>query len=269
MPFSVLLAVYIKENPAYLREALSSIWDKQSLRPDQIVLVKDGVLTPELDSVIADWKIKLGEVLTLVPLAENVGLGVALNKGLQHCEYALVARMDTDDIAMPTRFKKQVAFMLQNPDIAASSAQIEEWNPQLTQKLDQRILPTEPAALRLFAKRRSPLSHPVSILRKTVVLDIGGYPPLRKAQDCALWSLLLAKGYKLANLPDMLLKMRTGDELLSRRGWFYFKQELQLLKFQKEIGFLTRFEFLTNAMLRAILRLSPNILKNIVYRAIR
>jgi hypothetical protein len=84
-----------------------------------------------------------------------------------------------------------------------------------------------------------------------------------------LWSLLLAKGYKLANLPDMLLKMRTGDELLSRRGWFYFKQELQLLKFQKEIGFLTRFEFLTNAMLRAILRLSPNILKNIVYRAIR
>lgn len=269
MPFSVLLAVYIKENPAYLHESLSSIWDQQLLRPGQVVLVEDGALTPELDFVVAEWKLKLGEVLTLVSLAENVGLGAALNKGLQHCEHELVARMDTDDIAMPTRFKKQMAFMLQNPDIAASSAQIEEWNPQLTQQLDQRTLPTEPVAVRIFAKRRSPLSHPVSILRKTVVLEVGGYPPLRKAQDCALWSLLLVKGYKLANLPDMLLKMRTGDELLNRRGWAYFKQELQLLKFQKRIGFLTRFEFLTNITLRAILRLSPNILKNIVYRAVR
>lgn len=267
--FSALLSIYSKEHPSYLQQALTSIWDEQTLKPTQIVLVQDGPLTAELNAVIAEWQDKLGAILTIVPLEQNVGLGAALNIGLQHCEHELVARMDTDDIAMPTRFEKQIAFMQQNPDIAASSAQIEEWNTELTQKLDQRNLPTEPEAVARFAKRRSPLSHPVSICRKSAVLAVGGYPPLRKAQDCALWALLLVKGYKLANLPEMLLKMRTGDELLNRRGWSYFKQELQLLKFQKEIGFLSSLDFLINATLRAALRLPPNFIKNIVYRAAR
>lgn len=267
--FSVLLSVYHKENPSFLVQALTSVWDEQTLKPAQIVLVQDGPLTAELNAVIAEWENKLGAVLATVPLEKNVGLAAALNQGLKHCHYELVARMDTDDIAMPTRFEKQIAFMQQNPDIAASSAQIEEWNTELTQKLDRRTLPTEPLAVARFAKRRSPLSHPASIFRKSAVLEVGGYPSLRKAQDCALWVLLLVKGYKLANLPDMLLKMRTGDELLNRRGWSYFKQELQLLKFQKNIGFLSTFDYLVNATLRAALRLAPNFIKNIVYRSAR
>lgn len=267
--FSVLLSVYYKEEPQFLNEALKSIWTNQTVKPAQIILIKDGPLTSDLDAVIAGWKEKLDDVLTLVPLEKNVGLAAALNEGLKYCQHELVARMDTDDVAMPTRFEKQIAFMQQNPEIAASSAQIEEWNTELTQKLDQRNLPTEPEAVTRFAKRRSPLSHPVSIFRKSAVLAVGGYPPLRKAQDCALWALLLVNGYKLANLPDMLLKMRTGNELLNRRGRSYFKQELQLLKFQKDIGFLSSFDYFTNATLRGALRLSPNFIKNIVYRSAR
>lgn len=269
MTFSALLSIYAKEQPSYFQAALTSIWDEQTLKPTQIVLVQDGLLTKELEDIITEWQERLGSILTTVPLKQNVGLAAALNEGLKHCQYELIARMDTDDIAMPTRFEKQIAFMQQNPDIAASSAQIEEWNIELTEKLDQRTLPTEPAAVARFAKRRSPLSHPASIFRKSAVLDVGGYPPLRKAQDCALWALLLVNGYKLANLPDMLLKMRTGDELLTRRGWAYFKQELLLLKFQKEVGFLSSRDFLINATLRAALRLPPNFIKNIIYRAAR
>ena len=269
MTLSVLLSIYSKEHPSYFQAALTSIWDEQTLKPTQIVLVQDGPLTEDLNTVISEWQHKLGSTLTTVPLEYNVGLGAALNIGLQHCEYELVARMDTDDISMPERFEKQIVFMQGNPGITASSAQIEEWDTGLSQKLDQRNLPMEPAEVLRFAKRRSPLSHPVSIFRKSAVLEVGGYPPLRKAQDSALWALLLVRGYKLANLPDMLLKMRTGDELLTRRGWFYFKQELQLLRFQKEIGFLSTFDFLINATLRAALRLSPNFVKNIIYRTAR
>lgn len=269
MSCSALLSIYSKEQPSYFQAALTSIWDEQTLKPTQIVLVQDGPLTKELEDIITEWQERLGSILTTVPLKQNVGLAAALNEGLKHCQYELIARMDTDDIAMPTRFEKQIAFMQKNPEIAASSAQIEEWNTELTQKLDQRNLPTEPEAVTRFAKRRSPLSHPVSIFRKSAVLAVGGYPPLRKAQDCALWALLLVNGYKLANLPDMLLKMRTGNELLNRRGRSYFKQELQLLKFQKDIGFLSSFDYFTNATLRGALRLSPNFIKNIIYRAAR
>lgn len=267
--FSVLMSVYAKEQADYLQQALSSIWHDQTLKPTQIVLVQDGPLSQALEAVIADWQEKLGPIFVTVPLEQNLGLAAALNIGLQHCDHALVARMDSDDIAMPQRFEKQIAFMQQNPNIAASSAQIEEWNTELTEKLDQRSLPTEPEAVARFAKRRSPLSHPVSIFRKAAVLNVGAYPPLRKAQDCALWALLLVNGYQLANLPDMLLKMRTGDALLDRRGWAYYQQELQLLKFQKAIGFLSTVDFLSNAVLRALLRLPPNWVKNIIYRAAR
>lgn len=119
MPFSVLLSLYEQETSTFLDQAIFSIWDSQDLKPSQIVLVQDGPLTAELKAVIIEWKNKLGAILTIVPLEKNVGLAAALNEGLKHCHYELVARMDTDDIAMPTRFEKQIAFMQQNPDIAA------------------------------------------------------------------------------------------------------------------------------------------------------
>jgi glycosyltransferase involved in cell wall biosynthesis len=126
MHFSVLLSLYTKENPLYFNQAISSIWDEQTLKPNQIVLVKDGPLTPELDQAIDEWGKKLGDILTIVALPENIGLGAALNEGLKYCKYDLVARMDTDDISLPERFEKQISFMANNPDIAVSSTWIEE-----------------------------------------------------------------------------------------------------------------------------------------------
>lgn len=108
---SVLMSVYGKELPSNLNDSLSSVWSAQAVKPDQIVLVKDGPLNSRLDGVIDEWRQELGEVLTVVDLTANVGLGAALNEGLRYCKYELVARMDTDDIAMPVRFEKQIEFM--------------------------------------------------------------------------------------------------------------------------------------------------------------
>src|SRR5690606_34788901 len=113
---------------------LVSIYDVQKLKPSQVVLVKDGFLTPELDDVVSTWEKKLVDVLTIVPLERNVGLGSALNEGLKYCKHELVARMDTDDVALPDRFAKQVEFMQANPDIVASSAILEEWDLGLQKK---------------------------------------------------------------------------------------------------------------------------------------
>nr|WP_319555528.1 glycosyltransferase [uncultured Vibrio sp.] len=269
MNFSVLLSVYTNENPTYLNEALDSIWDKQTLKPDQIVLVKDGPLCSELEDEVLLWKHKLGDVLTLVELPKNVGLGEALNAGLKVCRNELVARMDTDDIALPLRFEKQVKFMLHNPNIAASSATLEEWDESFSTRISERKLPVSPTELSKFAIRRSPLSHPVSIFRKPIIESVGGYPNLRKAQDYALWSLLLSEGYQLTNLPDTLLKMRSGKEMLTRRGYYYFKQECKLMRYQKRIGFLSTKDLMINTLLKAVLRLSPRFTKKIVYKFAR
>ena len=187
MNFNVLISVYFKEKPKYLEICLQSIM-VQTLKPDEVVLVEDGPISAELKAVVEQFRDALN--IVSVPLAENVGLACALNEGLKHCKHELVARMDSDDIALPARFEKQVVFMQSNPDIAASSGVIEEFD-EAGLVTTKRVLPLVHSEIVAFAKKRSPLSHPAVIFRKSAVLDVGGYPLFRNAQDYALWSLLI------------------------------------------------------------------------------
>lgn len=171
--FSVLISVYCKENPDNFDGALRSIWTVQTLKPEQIVLVKDGPLTPELDRVVSDWKLKLGQKLTVVLLERNMGLAAALNVGLRYCKNELVARMDTDDISVPVRFEKQMDFMQKNPDVAVSSGLIEEWSQDYSYKVSERRLPLVHEDILRFAKFRSPMSHAAVMYRKSAVLAVG------------------------------------------------------------------------------------------------
>jgi len=269
MSFSVLISVYSKENPQYLNEALCSIWDCQTRKPGQVVLVKDGTLTEELDICINTWGNKLGEILTVIELEKNSGLAIALNAGLQECRYELVARMDADDVSLPIRFEKQVAFMEENPDIVASSAVLEEWDDDFSKCIGIRTVPLGLDEVKVFAKYRNPLSHPVTIFRKSVIMLVGGYPALRTSQDYALWSLLLTKKNKLVNLQDVLHKQRAGNGLLDRRGFRYFKGELKLLKYQHAIAFLNDFEYMRNVFIRFTVRVFPGFIKNILYKYLR
>lgn len=269
MKFSVLLSIYRNEDATYFSRAMTSIWDDQTVKPSEIVLVKDGLLTEKLDASVAAWQQKLGSVLKVVPLLHNVGLGSALNKGLQHCSHNLVARMDTDDISLPCRFEKQMAFMRENPQIMVSSAWIEEFDQGMDKTLGIRKVPQTHDEIVRFAKRRNPLSHPVVIFQKCAVLEVGGYPQFRKAQDYALWSLMLQKGYRMANLSEVLLYMRTGHALMARRGFSYLRHEIALLWYQKKIGLLDFKNFFINLCIRSAVRLPPSFLKRLLYKVAR
>lgn len=266
--FTILLSVYIKENPFFLDRSLLSIWDDQALKPSQIILVLDGPLTTDLEKVVQAWKIKLGSVFCSVALPKNVGLAAALNEGLKHCQHELVARMDTDDIAMPDRFEKQFTFMQNNPEVAVCSGLIEEWSQDFSHKISERRLPLTHQEIAKFAKRRSPISHPAVMFRKSAVLAVGGYPNIYP-EDYPLWGSMLAQGYIFANLPDLLLKMRVGNALTERRGLQFLKGEIKIYKYLLDVGFINRFEYLTNCILRGVVRLSPVWLKKIFYKYLR
>lgn len=122
-PFSVLMSVYVKEKPDYLDTALNSIWLEQESRPTEIILVKDGPLTEPLEAIITKWHALLDSKMKVVALSQNVGLAQALNIGLSHCQYELVARMDTDDVSLPNRFKLQLEYLNKYTSIAACSGQ--------------------------------------------------------------------------------------------------------------------------------------------------
>ncbi|MFB2761457.1 glycosyltransferase [Shewanella xiamenensis] len=265
---SVLISLYAKESADNFLCAINSIYKDQTLKPSQIVLVKDGPLTPELEDVIRYWSLELGEVLTIVALKCNVGLGAALNEGLKYCKYDLVARMDTDDIATPERFRWQVDFMQSNPTVAVSSGIIEEWNSDFSKKLSYRTLPLNHHELLKFAKSRSPISHPACIFRKSLILKVGGYPDIYP-EDHLLWVRVLQQGHKIANIPQVLLLMRTGEDFITRRGYKFLKGELKSYRIMYESNFLSFGEFIRVSALRTCVRLSPDFLKIWLYKNIR
>ncbi|GJB81355.1 MULTISPECIES: glycosyltransferase [Pseudomonas] len=264
--FSVLISVYASEKPEFLAACLDSL-TTQTRTACEVVLVEDGPIADSLKAVIEQFRAKLPIVSVALPV--NVGLANALNEGLKHCTHDLVARMDTDDICLPERFERQLAHLQANPEVAVLGAMVEEYDLTMSHSLGPRRLPLDHEALCAFAKRRSPLSHPTVMFRKHAVLAVGGYPSFRKAQDYALWSLMLQKGYRIENLPDVLLKMRAGSELMQRRGKDYLKHELAIIRFQKDIGFISGGAFVVNALLRSVVRRSPAFLKQLLYKFAR
>lgn len=265
MKFSVLMTVYAKDHEEYLFDALESL-RMQTLQASEIILVEDGPVGDGIRAVI-DHHRKL-QTIHSVTLPENMGLAAALNVGLDRCAYDLVARMDSDDICMPNRFETQINFMMNHPEVAASSAWVEEFGLDEKQGLIRK-LPAEHGDIEKFAKRRSPLSHPVVMFRRSAVLAVGGYPSFRNSQDYALWSLMLVSGCRLANIPQILLRMRFSNEGIRRRGFKYFLQELKILRYQRSIKFLSLNEYYSNVILRFFVRAVPDSIKRVLYRVAR
>jgi len=269
MNFSVLLSVYKKEKPEYLKRALESIYTEQILKPTEIVLVEDGKLTDELDKVILDFQQNLGDILKVIKIEVNQGLANALTVGLEHCTYELVARMDSDDISMPQRFEKQIEFMKQNPDISVCGSFLGEFDDK-SEEIKQVVkLPVTHEETLKFVQLRTPIAHPVAMMRKSAIYEVGGYPPFPIGQDIALWSVLLARGYQLANIPEVLLKIRVNDNFYTRRSWEAFKSTIKVSKLQYSEGLIDRKIFIRNIVARFFLRMSPVILRKVAYKLLR
>lgn len=265
MQFSVLMSLYAKERPEYLRESLDSVF-AQSLPPDEVVLVEDGPLTPELYAVLDEYG-KAHEELKRVPLEHNGGLGKALNEGLKHCSYDLIARMDTDDIAKPDRFEKQIRLFELHPLAEVVSCWIDEFEGTSDNIVSTRKLPEYPYELFNYGKKRCPINHPAVIFRKESVLFAGGYRHFPLFEDYYLWVRLLLNGAHFYNIQESLLLFRTSPDMFKRRGGL--KHALTEIKFQRhinKIGYISTARMCANILIRFTTRMIPNSLRELVYK---
>lgn len=261
--FSVLLSAYSRENPSYLKEALNSILS-QSLFPNEIILVKDGPLTQELDLVIKDYISKY-PIIKAIDLEENQGLGKALNKGLQFCSNDLIARMDTDDIAKPNRFERQIQIFKEHPEIDVCSSWIEEFEENTNNILSIKKLPETHSEIVRYAKHRCPINHPVVMYKKEAVLKVGGYEGF--PEDYRLWIKMLMNGSKFYNIQESLLYFRFSKDMIKRRGgWKYAINDIKSQLSFYSMGFLSLPILLYNIGIRIIVRLVPNSLRTFIYK---
>ena len=264
MLFSVLLSLYHKESPLFLRQSLTSIFT-QTLLPIEVVLVEDGPLTDELYAVIKEFTSQHPE-LKVISLPTNRGLGKALNEGLKHCSYDLVARMDTDDIAKPDRFEKQLAIFLEHPEIDVVGAWIDEFEGEVSNVLSMRKVPEQHENILRFAKGRCPVNHPVVMFRKSAVLKAGGYKHFPLFEDYYLWVRMLMNGARFYNIQESLLFFRFSPDMFRRGGWRYAVTEVRLQTLFYKMGFIGFFSLLKNVCIRLVTRLLPNGLRSLLYK---
>lgn len=262
--YSVLMSVYHKEKPEYLREAIESVLN-QTVKTDDFVIVCDGPLTNGLDDVIANFVTTFPGLFNIVRLPENVGLARALNKGIVKCKNNIVARMDSDDISAPNRMEEQLKAMKEK-DAHIVGSNITEFEGSLDNLGADRIVPETHEEIYEFAKKRTPFNHPSVMYKKDAVIDAGLYEDYRFFEDYNLWATMLYKGYKGYNIQETLLYMRAGQDMYKRRGGFkYVSYIIRFNKHLRKMGFISMKQYLFAITARSIVSIIPNKLRVLIY----
>ncbi len=260
--YSVLMSLYKKEYPEYLRLALDSMLN-QTVKPDEIVLVEDGSLTDELYAVVDEYK----EHLRIVVNEKNLGLGLALNEGLKVCRNELVARMDTDDISKPDRCEKQLKRFAEKPYLAIVGSHIDEFVGTPDNIVSQRKVPLTSEAIYSYAKKRSAFNHPAVMYRKSAVLAEGGYSDLKRNQDVDLFGRMLFNGHKAENIDEALMWFRSSDELAARRkSWENTKSYIDTIKKFWKMGYSPFGDYAKVAVAQTGMFILPASMQNWVYK---
>lgn len=263
--YSVLMSVYFKEKPEYLRQSMDSIYN-QTVKTNDFVLVCDGPLSDELDAVIEEMQLKFGSVLNVVRLEKNSGLGNALNAGLKHCKNELVARMDSDDISYPDRCEKQLSLFNSKPEVSICSGIVEEFSLSPDVVDAKRVLPEYHQEILEFAKSRNPFNHPCVMYKKASVEAVSSYQDFYLLEDYYLWIRMLMAGYKGYNIQEPLLHMRAGSEMYKRRaGCRYALSQIRLFYFLKLNNFISLCSFAKICLIRVVISLIPNEIRKFVF----
>ena len=246
-----------------MNESICSILN-QTLPANEIVIVKDGPLNEELEQVL-DFFSKQNKNLKIVSLPQNQGLGKALNEGLKHCSYDIIARMDTDDIAKPERFEKQIKIFQDNPNIDVCSSWIEEFENSSNNILSIKKLPEFHEEIIKYAKHRCPINHPAVMYKKDAGLNVNGYSGF--PEDYCLWIKMLMNGAQFYNIQESLLYFRFSKDVIKRRGgWGYAKADIQSQFSFYKMKFISIPTLLYNIIIRVSVRLIPSNLRSYTYR---
>jgi glycosyltransferase involved in cell wall biosynthesis len=265
LPFSLLLSVWGGDDPGFLRRAFTSSVDDQTRRPDDVVIVQDGPVPDALATTIADLVAGSPVPVNHLVLEQNLGLGPALDLGLAACRHDVVARMDADDVSVPTRFEVQLPLLEDGADIVGSA--LMEFVDDTDHVVLTRVPPLDPDWIRSAARFRDPFNHPTIVYRRARVQEVGGYQSLHLMEDYLLFARMLHAGARPANVATPLVYYRVGAGAYARRGgWELLRSELSLQRRFRELGITTRTQYVRNVLVRGGYRLVPEGVRRRAYR---
>ena len=264
MKLSVLIPVCNKEKPEHFKDAIESIVC-QTEKADQIVIVKDGQLSKELNEVIEIYKKKYPNEVDVVQINKQNSLGLVLNEGIKFCKNPYIARMDSDDISRCDRFEKQKKYLKIHQDIDILGGYMQEYDENMEKALSKKAVPLTQDEIYNKLTKLNPFNHSTVIVKKEAVIAIGGY------KDCALedydlWIRMRLQNMKMVNLPDILVNYRTSFKMYKRRtGIKYLKAIINIQKLLLENKLINKTQYIINVLQRIVLSLIPAKMKMFLY----
>ena len=264
--YSVLMSVYIKEDPAHCAAAIRSMLE-QTVVTDDFVIVCDGPLTKELDAVLEDFVSRYPGLFRILRLPENVGVGLAANAGLGVCRNELIAKMDSDDISVPDRCEKQLARFAANPELMLLGGIIEEFDNQTGKVCSVRAVPGDHAGICRYARRRSPFNNVTVMYRRSAAIAAGGYRDLRRGEDYDLYLRMLIGGCYAENLPETLVKVRVdASDYRRRTSWYALKCSARIWWYAWRKGFSSSADLFICMAGQTFMLLCPGRVQHMIYK---
>ncbi len=247
---SVLTSVYKNDVAKNVRVAFESILN-QTYKPSQIVVVRDGAVGEELQTVLDEYK--KNKLFTIVERDQNIGLGKTLAEGTGYCKYDYIARMDSDDVALPSRFMKQVQVFEADPEVSLVGTNGVEFVNTIDNIAGNKIVPETDEQIKEFMKSRCPFCHMSVMMKKQALLDAGGYEDWYYAEDWYLWIRMALSGAKFYNIQENLMQIRINEDTYARRhGMKYFKSIKGLLKYMRKYKLCSYVEYIKNCAVRYV-----------------
>lgn len=235
---SVIMSIY-KEPVEWIKLAIDSILN-QTFQDFEFIIINDKPDRLE-NKVMLDEYIQQDKRVRVIHNEQNIGLTRSLNKGLSVAQGEYIVRMDADDISVPNRFEIQLDFMKSHPQFIACGGNIDMIDEK-GKTISNGIFASNPNRIKVRAIQHCPLCHPASMFRR--VAD--GGPILyneqrRLAQDYALWTELLAKGYQITNLRKTLVEYRVSSNHISSKhvGEQTDSKRVSRIVYLKSLGFTT------------------------------
>lgn len=255
--YSVLMSVYYRNSIDELKQSIESMLN-QTICCNQFVLVEDGALGNDLEKLIENYEHNYTDLFSVIRLKENVGLGRALDIGLEMCRNELVARMDADDISLPTRCEKLLNLFENNPELIIAGTNIDEFYDDPSYVVTSRVVPSDYESICKFMRRRSPFNHPTVMFKKTKVIECGGYGKMRRKQDFDLFARMINMNCYALNINESLLLFRSNEGNYKRRkSWEYCKSYIDVEFVNYKRGYCSLWDLIIVIIGQIIFYISP------------
>ena len=263
--FSVLLNVYAKDKPIWIKQALYSVLTN-TVRPTEVVIMVDGPVGKAIQDVLD--KVSKDKTVRILSQPVNIGRGAALGYAVPKCNYDLIALMDADDVSRPYRFEKQLAVFATNPNLAVCGGQIQEVDAESFAPLSRRQVPLNHCEICKYLKTRMPFNNVTVMFKKVDILEAGNYKTFGMLEDYYMWARVIAKGKITQNISDVIVDVRVGKEMYNRRsGWNYFYMNKLLFDEMRRLSLLNIWQYYYTLIIRFSFQiLMPNWLRSFFYK---